>query len=105
MNNPDLKELSARLSCSQMTEKAKKEIAETNNRFLNILEPIKPPNCINYDGYLPTFTVINKRSCIVKKPEYNEGSCWGYYFDDNLKSSTITFNKQTKNKYNPNNYC
>ena len=128
MDNLDLKTLSAKLSCVQMTEKAKDEINYYNNRFNNIMTPSK---CIdnytntnnfndeddNYTnnfndkddnntnkkpntniGYLPYLT-INKKTCIIKKDFYNDGK-WLKQFNDNLTTNDVFFDRQTRNKVN-----
>lgn len=122
MDNLDLKSLSAKLSCMQMTKKAKSEIDYYNNKF----QTITMPNiCINnytvdnnanniFDnvtitdnnkkknnntviGHLPSLTV-NKQSCILKKPHYNDGE-WKNQYEDILRTNTVIFDEQTRNKF------
>jgi hypothetical protein len=107
MSNPNLKCLSATLSFEQMSEKAKSEIDEYNNRFLTIMDQQKNNTCelydygINVSAYLPSLN-ISKKSCMIKKQ--NEGS-WSYYYDETLKSENASFNNQTRRKYHNNNFC
>jgi len=99
----NLSEKSAIISCNNMRELAKNEFIYYDNKMKNIFDLCSnkyynQENYLNekYQGYLPSL-YINNKSCIYKKPIYNQGD-WVKQFDNN--DITHKFNQQTRNKFN-----
>jgi DNA-binding response OmpR family regulator len=108
--NPKL--LSAKISCNNMSSLSSDYTTQQNNIFIdrinmdicnyqnnynNNIEEIKT----NESELLKGFS-INKKSCIYKRPEYNNG-VWKeqYYTSDTFKNNVNSyklFDYQTKNK-------
>ena len=108
--NPKL--LSAKISCNNMSSLSSDYTAQQNNIFIdrinmdicnyqnnynNNIEEIKT----NESELLKGFS-INKKSCIYKRPEYNNG-IWKeqYHTSDTFKNNVNSyklFDYQTKNK-------
>jgi hypothetical protein len=110
--NYDPKLLSAKVACKNMSALSSVYTMQQNNLFadrINI-DIFNYHNNFNRDAYdikgdeselLQGFS-INKKSCIYKRPEYNEGT-WNsqYQSSDTFKNNINTyklFDYQTKNK-------
>ena len=94
----NLYEESANLSCKYMSILSENELKNNNNLFNYYT---KPNICNNNNddliqrfSYIPSIN-INKKSCIYKKPEYNQGN---WIDNHELKDINVKFNEQTKYK-------
>lgn len=108
----NMKELSTMLSCKNMSELSKTHLNNQNKNFTN---KIQMENCISAKNFhnniddikddetdlIKGFS-INKKSCIYKRPIYNEGD-WVNQYDlsntylDSINSGRL-FNLQSKAK-------
>lgn len=108
----NMKELSTMLSCKNMSELSKTHLNNQNKNFTN---KIQMENCISAKNFhnniddikddetdlIKGFS-INKKSCIYKRPIYNEGD-WVNQYDlsntylDSINSGKL-FNLQSKAK-------
>jgi len=110
--NYDPKLLSAKVACKNMSALSSVYTMQQNNLFADRInmDIFNYHNNFNRDAYdikgdeselLQGFS-INKKSCIYKRPEYNEGT-WNsqYQSSDTFKNNINTyklFDYQTKNK-------
>ena len=110
--NYDPKLLSAKVACKNMSALSSVYTMQQNNLFADRInmDIFNFHNNFNRDAYeikgdeselLKGFS-INKKSCIYKRPEYNEGTWNSQYqssdtFKDNINTYKL-FDYQTKNK-------
>jgi hypothetical protein len=110
--NYDPKLLSAKVACKNMSALSSVYTMQQNNLFADRInmDIFNFHNNFNRDAYeikgdeselLKGFS-INKKSCIYKRPEYNEGTWNTQYqssdtFKDNINTYKL-FDYQTKNK-------
>jgi hypothetical protein len=110
--NYDPKLLSAKVACKNMSALSSVYTMQQNNLFADRInmDIFNFHNNFNRDAYeikgdeselLKGFS-INKKSCIYKRPEYNEGTWNSQYqssdtFKDNINTYRL-FDYQTKNK-------
>lgn len=110
--NYDPKLLSAKVACKNMSALSSVYTMQQNNLFADRInmDIFNYHNNFNRDAYdikgdeselLQGFS-INKKSCIYKRPEYNEGT-WNFQYQssDTFKNNINTyklFDYQTKNK-------
>ena len=110
--NYDPKLLSAKVACKNMSALSSVYTIQQNNLFADRInmDIFNFHNNFNRDAYeikgdeselLKGFS-INKKSCIYKRPEYNEGTWNSQYqssdtFKDNINTYRL-FDYQTKNK-------
>ncbi|WP_396189580.1 hypothetical protein [Flavobacterium sp.] len=107
--NYDPKDLSAKVSCTNMSMLADREIKQNNLIFCN---HFNYEHCQKYHDWnnnvsdiklyehklLRGFS-INKKSCIYKRPDYGEGD-WSKYFPNSLEEYPGMFDSHTKAKMN-----
>lgn len=112
--NYDPKDLSAKVSCNNMSVLAENEIQRHNRIFsnhFNYEDCLKHQNWNNniddikkHEYNLLQGFSINKKSCIYKRPNYGQGN-WDKYFWNNLREHENMFDRQTKAKMNDGPEC
>lgn len=104
--------LSAEISCQNMSILSKQDMERQNDVFWNNFncDTIFHPQQSYIDavrhnehGLLHGF-IINKKSCIYKKPNYSNGN-WQTMFSSKLEDRPDLFEYQTKAKSNDNSSC
>jgi len=103
------KELSAKISCRNMSILSHSDIQKQNELFNS---QINYDECVMNSHFLPNIKCIknaeddllrgvsiNKKSCIYKRPEYSEGK-WKNQFSHHIYDNDNLFEYQTKAKAN-----
>jgi hypothetical protein len=110
----NMKELSAKKSCENMSFLSKSDFDYQNKKFINIFQMGNCYSQQNYENDLYNIKTnesgllkginINKKSCIYKRPAYNEGDWTKQYDISNMNKNTIDdrflFDYQSKAKTN-----